>query len=148
MRFLLIQKAQESICFYKNIRKTDAYQLEVLEELAKVKNVAADGEIEANHVAPLRWADFMTEQARKALKMGTVLVLLNTCSGVIFIFHYIPMTFYPAGLRDFPLEMSKVSILSIYSTIFVAKLVAVQTVDNIGRKVNERIVQMRIKLKY
>lgn len=136
--FAFIQKAEESICFYKNICTTDTNQLEALEELAKLKKLAADGEIEANHMSPLRWADFQTEHARKALIIGTALVLLNTCSGVLFILFHSTMTFYRAGLNDLPLDTSNISMLSIYSATFVAKLAAMQTVDHIGRKVNKK----------
>lgn len=138
MSFPLIQSAEDSICFYKNICKTDADQVEALEELAQIRKAAADGEVEANHVGPLRWADFGTEHARKALGIGTVLVLLNTCSGVMFVVYYSTMAFYRAGLGDFPIGISELSMLSMYSTFFVAKLAAMQTVDHIGRKVNEK----------
>lgn len=134
MRIPFLQKAEESICFYKNICKTDAYQLEALEELAKIKDAAADGEIEANHVGPLQWADFKTKHARKALQIGTVLVLLNTCSGVTFVIYYSTMAFYRAGLDG----TNETSTLCVYSTMLVAKLAAMQTVDHIGRKVNEK----------
>lgn len=130
------QKAEESIRFYKNIRKTDAHQLETLEELAKVKNIAADGEIEANQMIPLRWADFKTEHARKALKIGIVLVLLSTCNGLVFIQYYTTMTFEVAGLGDLNISISKMSILSVFAITFVAKLGAMQMVDHLGRKVD------------
>lgn len=73
------QKAENAIRFYKNIRKTDANQLETLEELAKIKKAAAYDGMEAIQTSPLRWADFKTEHARKAIKIGIVLLVLMAC---------------------------------------------------------------------
>lgn len=130
------QNARESLCFYKNICQKDANQLkEVVEELAQIKDAAADGEVEANHASALQWADFQTEHARKALTIGTVLVFLNTCNGFVFVIYYSAMTFYKAELHNVPLGVSKMSIISLYLTISVAKLAAIQTCDHIGRKV-------------
>lgn len=136
--FLFSQKAEESVRFYKNIPKTDAYQLEALEELAKMKKVVNSDDLEANQMFSLRWADFKTEHARKALRIGIVLVLLNTCNGSLYIVYHSTMTFDMAGLRDLSLGISKVSMLSVFSIIFVAKLTAMQMVDHIGRKVSEQ----------
>lgn len=76
--FPFTQETEEAIRFYRNIRKTDVHQLETLEELAKLKQAAAYDGVEALQRSSLRWADFKTQHARKAIIIGTTLMALAT----------------------------------------------------------------------
>lgn len=84
-----LQRMENSVRFYKNIRKTDENQLELLEqELSNVKNAAVDDVVEPIPPNSFQWADFKTKHARKALVIGMVLMVLNACNGVAFITSY------------------------------------------------------------
>ena len=125
-------EAEESIRFYKNIRKTDEHQLETLkQELDRVKYVAADGDLDANQMRPLQWADFNANRAGKALMFGFVLIVLNVSSNNPYI-----TVKHSQVLTKFPMNLSEVvSKLIISTAVVLGTIVAIQLVDRIGRKV-------------
>lgn len=132
--FFVLQKAEISIRFYKNIRKTDAHQLETLEqELGKIKHAAVDCGINAIEMNPLKWADFKTQHARKALTIGISLVVLNTCSGVTFMKSRSIIALHRGPLYFTEIEGS----LTMATVAVLGASAATQLVDRIGRKVNK-----------
>ena len=131
--FQFAQEAEESIRFYKNIRKTDEHQLETLKkELDRVKNAATDDDLEANQMRPLQWADFKTKHARTALSFGLFFAVLHEFSGgrlmtspAVFVWYRSP-AWMPMPIPWEVLIVSGVALLGSY--------LAMHLVDRIGRK--------------
>lgn len=114
------------------MRKTDANHAETLKtEFDRIKNAAADGDLEANQMNPLRWADFKTKHARKVLAIVMVLGILNVCSSNA------KMAVQTAlALNPYPMHISFDGGRWIVSTVaLLGAYVCIQTIDRIGRKV-------------
>lgn len=100
-------------------------------EFDRVKNAAADGDLEANQMNPLQWADFKTKHAQKAFIIGMVLMILNVCVGNEFITMQSALTLVQSSM-SFSMESGKF-IGSIAA--FLGALAGVQLVDRVGRRV-------------
>lgn len=81
-----LQKAEKSVRFYKNISESNGDNNKVLDiEIDKLKAILADARrqsVVTSHDTSLKWSDFKTKAARKAMVIGIVLVIICMLNGV------------------------------------------------------------------
>lgn len=100
-------------------------------EIKKLKAIITDDQ-NANYVkASLKWTDFTTKVARKALFLGIVLVGLYLWNGSYALSAYITNIFEQTG-STLPPNMSTI-VIGIVQVISVC--IAAATIDRFGRKV-------------
>lgn len=133
VKFNKMNDAEKSISFYKNIRKTDEdSNKKLVLEIDKLKMIMADAqrETEAANEATLKWSDFATKAARKAIVIGIVLVILCMLNGVF--------TYYTAAIfKQTGSNMSEnMSAIVAGGVPVIAIAITMYFVDRIGRKVN------------
>ena len=107
------------------------------QELERVKNAIIDDGSDVNQMYPLRWADFKTKYARKALKIAVIFTVLNACSRAHFL------------ATHFMLRLKQGHEWSVLIVAFVAALgsyLAIQYVDRVGRKVKQMLHLKKINL--
>lgn len=103
------------------------------QEFDRVKHVATDGDLEANQMNPLQWADFKTKHARRVFAIGIVLVVLNICNSNthLALHSAVALTRYPINMQI----DGGIWIVSIVALL--GSYVGLQLVDRVGRKVQQ-----------
>lgn len=122
----------KSIHFYKNIQKTCENSDKLLKfEIRKLKTIIADDQNVSDIKNSLKFSDFTTKPARKALILGIVLVGLYLWNGSYALSAYITNIFEQTGSILSP----NMSTIVIGIVQVVGTCVAAATVDSFGRKV-------------
>lgn len=130
--FFSLQDAENSIRFYKNIDKTHENCDKIIQqEIRKLRTTIADDQNANDIKASVKWSDFTTKIARKALILGIVLVMLYIWNGVYGLSGYIATIFQQTGSTLSP-NMSAI-VLGVCQ--IVGFCIAAATVDRCGRKV-------------
>lgn len=81
-----LQEAEKSICFYKNISKTQENCDKILKlEIRKLKAIINDDQNASDIKTSLKWSDLTTKIARKALILGTILIGLYIWNGIFVV---------------------------------------------------------------
>lgn len=131
--FSIWQEAEKSIQFYKNIRKSHENRDKILEqEITKLRTIiAGNGEAVSGDNTSVKWSDFTTKTARKAIVIGTVLVGMYVWSGASVLTAYVAKIFQETGSTLSP----NVSAIGIGIVQVLGTCVAASTCDRFGRKV-------------
>lgn len=118
--------------FYKKIRKTDENSNKKLDfEIDKLKMIMADAhQTVTTNDASLKWSDFTTKAARRAIVIGIVLVVICMLNGVT--------TYYTAEIFEATGSNMSSNMSAIVTGIVpvIAVGIAMYLVDRAGRKVN------------
>lgn len=93
------KEATRSLQFYRNVRQdsTDAEAVALKSQLNKLRVQYQTDDAVGAKDSTLRWADFCTRSSRKALLLGSGLVLLNQLCGVFAMLNYTSTIFAEAG---------------------------------------------------
>lgn len=126
---LLLQEAEKSMRFYKNIQKTETDRVLLEFEMNKTKCIVDENRNQ--HGKSLRWMHFTSKIVRKAFAIGIVLVVLSTCTGAATMKPYATLVFQTIGSHFSP----NVSTIIIGFVNLIGVFVAVVLVDRLGRKV-------------
>lgn len=125
------QEAENSLRFYQNIQNTEEDRQLLDLEMNKLRVTLADVDSESGKDQSLKWTDFTTKVAQKALLIGVVMVSMNQLTGVVAMLSYTATIFEEAG-SSIPPNMSAI-IIGIIQVI--GNCIATYLVDRSGRKV-------------
>lgn len=126
-----LQDAERSIRFYQNIGKSNENCDKIVQqEIAKLQTTIADDQNANNIDSSLKWSDFTTKVAQKALFLGVVLIGLYVWNGIYGMSAYIANIVEQAGSPLSP----NVSVIVIGFIQVISVCIAIATVDWFGRK--------------
>lgn len=126
-----LQEAEKSIRFYKNLRESnDDHNKLLYLEIDKLRMILADARRQSivSSDKSLKITDFTTKAGRKAIMIGTVLVILCTLNGVTT---YYTAEIFEATGSSMPSNMSAI-VTGVVPVIAVA--IAMILIDRAGRK--------------
>lgn len=95
--FFFNQAAENSIRFYKNLRRRNENPHLVDTEINKLRDALNGTKTDKNNENSLKWTDFTARPARKALLIGIVLIIINQFSGCVAMLNYTAFIFQEAG---------------------------------------------------
>lgn len=126
------QDAEKSVRFYKNLQDSNGDIYKVLNlEIDILKTIVSDTRRQSIHKnsASLKWADFTTKAARKAMIIGFVAVIICTLNGVT--------TYYTAEIFEETGSTLSSNMSAIVTGIVpvLAVAISMSLVDRVGRKV-------------
>lgn len=114
--FLIKQRnfasAENSIRFYKNLRKTAQHQFLLELEINKIQAAIADNQIQNRNKTAVKWSDFTTKTSVKAFLLGVILIILFTYNGNITLSNYTKQIFKETG-SNLTTDVSSVVIAAI-----------------------------------
>lgn len=128
------QNAEKSVRFYKSISERNENSGKILNlEMDKLKAIIADAQQQSvnESQASLKWSDFTTKAARKAIIIGIVLVVICILNGVT--------TYYTAEIFEETGSTLSSNLSAIITGIVpvIAVGICMYLVDRVGRKVRE-----------
>lgn len=129
----MLQEAERSIRFYKNVCENhENCNRIVQQEIKKLKTIIDHGQATNNERASLKFSDFTTKIARKAIIIGLVLIGVSKWNGTYALSAYTANIFKEMGSTLIPPEMSAI-VTEVVQLI--ATCITAATIDRFGRKV-------------
>lgn len=128
---LNFQEAEDSICFYQNLKRRGKHHEQLQNEVEKLRNSLS--KVNKSTIGSFEWSDLMKNPGRKAFLIGILLAVLNQFCGCIAMSNYTANIFKESG-STLPPNLSAIVVGAIQ---FIGSFIATNLVDRAGRKVNE-----------